>query len=96
MNVILLGATGSIGTQTLELLKQHNDTLIGFSFGENISKAKSIIDRFQSQVVCAKHEVDANKLKEAYPNVQVLYGMNGLITLAEFAGDITLVNALVG
>jgi 1-deoxy-D-xylulose-5-phosphate reductoisomerase len=96
MNVIVLGATGSIGRQTLDLLKQHNDKLIGFSFGENINKARSIIDRFQPQVVCAKHEVDANKLNEAYPNLQVLYGMDGLINLAEFAGDITLVNALVG
>jgi len=96
MNVILLGATGSIGTQTLDLLKQHNDTLIGFSFGENVNKAKTIIDSFQPQLVCAKHEADANNLKEAYPNVLVLYGMDGLITLAEFDGDITLVNALVG
>lgn len=96
MNVILLGATGSIGTQTLELLKQHNDRLIGFSFGENINKARSIIDRFQPQVVCAKHEADASQLREDYPHLQVLYGMDGLTTLGEIPGDITLVNALVG
>ena len=96
MNVIVLGATGSIGTQTLELLQQHNDQLIGFSFGENISKAKTIIEVFRPQVVCAKHENDAIQLKEAYPTIQVVFGMEGLITLASLPGEITLVNALVG
>jgi 1-deoxy-D-xylulose-5-phosphate reductoisomerase len=96
MNVIVLGATGSIGTQTLELLQQHNDQLIGFSFGENLAKAKTIIEAFRPQVVCAKHENDAIQLKEAYPNLQIVFGSEGLITLASLPGDITLVNALVG
>jgi 1-deoxy-D-xylulose-5-phosphate reductoisomerase len=96
MNVIVLGATGSIGTQTLELLQQHNDSLIGFSFGENLAKAKAIIEAFRPQVVCAKHENDAIQLKEAYPTIQVVFGSEGLITLASLPGDITLVNALVG
>jgi 1-deoxy-D-xylulose-5-phosphate reductoisomerase len=96
MNVIVLGATGSIGTQTLELLEQHNDQLIGFSFGENLAKAKAIIEAFRPQVVCAKHENDAIQLKEAYPTIQVVFGSEGLITLASLPGDITLVNALVG
>jgi 1-deoxy-D-xylulose-5-phosphate reductoisomerase len=96
MNVIVLGATGSIGTQTLEFLQQHNDQLIGFSFGDNISKAKTIIEAFRPQVVCAKHENDAIQLKEAYPTIQIVFGMEGLTTLASLPGDITLVNALVG
>jgi 1-deoxy-D-xylulose-5-phosphate reductoisomerase len=96
MNVIVLGATGSIGTQTLELLQQHNDQLIGFSFGENLAKAKTIIEAFRPQVVCAKHEADAIQLREAYPTIQVVFGREGLTTLASLPGDITLVNALVG
>jgi 1-deoxy-D-xylulose-5-phosphate reductoisomerase len=96
MNVIILGATGSIGTQTLELLKQNNDSLIGFSFGENLAKAKTIIEAFRPQVVCAKHENDAIQLREAYPTIQVVFGVEGLITLASLPGNITLVNALVG
>jgi 1-deoxy-D-xylulose-5-phosphate reductoisomerase len=96
MNVIVLGATGSIGTQTLELLQQFNDQLIGFSFGKNLAKAKTIIEAFRPQVVCAKHEHHASQLKESYPNLQVVFGSKGLITLASLPGDITLVNALVG
>jgi 1-deoxy-D-xylulose-5-phosphate reductoisomerase len=96
MNVIVLGATGSIGTQTLELLQQHNDQLIGFSFGESLAKAKAIIEAFRPQIVCAKHENDAIQLKEAYPTIQVVFGVEGLITLSSLPGNITLVNALVG
>jgi 1-deoxy-D-xylulose-5-phosphate reductoisomerase len=96
MNVIILGATGSIGTQTLELLQQHNDQLIGFSFGENLAKAKTIIESFQPQIVCAKHEVDASTLREMYPKLSVVFGSDGLLQLAQLPGEITLVNALVG
>jgi 1-deoxy-D-xylulose-5-phosphate reductoisomerase len=96
MNVIVLGATGSIGTQTLELLQQHNDQLIGFSFGENLAKAKTIIEAFRPQVVCAKHEVDASTLREMYPKLHVVFGSDGLLQLAQLPGEITLVNALVG
>jgi 1-deoxy-D-xylulose-5-phosphate reductoisomerase len=96
MNVIVLGATGSIGTQTLELLQQNNDSLIGFSFSENFAKAKIIIEAFRPQVVCAKHEADAGQLKVIYPNINIVFGVEGLITLASLPGDITLVNALVG
>jgi 1-deoxy-D-xylulose-5-phosphate reductoisomerase len=96
MNVIVLGATGSIGTQTLELLQQHNDQLIGFSFGENLAKAKTIIEAFRPQIVCAKHKNDAIQLKVIYPNINIVFGEEGLIKLASLPGDITLVNALVG
>ena len=96
MNVILLGATGSIGTQTLELLRQNNDRLIGFSFGENIVKAKTIIEAFRPTMVCAKNETAANQLKNDYPSINVVVGMDGLIALASIPGEITLVNALVG
>jgi 1-deoxy-D-xylulose-5-phosphate reductoisomerase len=70
--------------------------LIGFSFGENLAKAKTIIEAFRPQVVCAKHEHHARQLNETYPNIQVVFGSEGLITLASLPGDITLVNALVG
>jgi 1-deoxy-D-xylulose-5-phosphate reductoisomerase len=96
MNVIVLGATGSIGTQTLELLQQNNDQLIGFSFGENLAKARTIIEAFRPQIVCTKHEVDASTLREMYPKLNVVFGSDGLLQLAQLQGEITMVNALVG
>lgn len=43
-NIILLGATGSIGTQTLDLIKNNSEyRLAAFSFGNNITRALEII-----------------------------------------------------
>ena len=46
-NIILLGATGSIGTQTLDLIKNNSEyRLAAFSFGNNITRALEIIKEF--------------------------------------------------
>jgi len=66
MNVIVLGATGSIGTQTLALLKAHQDKLVAFSFGSSIDAAKKIIDEFQPTLVCAQTKNDADGLHQEY------------------------------
>ena len=96
MNVILLGATGSIGSQTLELMKVHRDTLIGFSFGNNLLKAIQIIDEFQPQIVCAKQPRHAEQLQTRFPTLKVVVGESGLEELAGYPVEATLVNALVG
>ena len=62
MKVILLGATGSIGTQTLDILRKNNEELIGFSFGSNIEVAKKMIEEFHPHIVCAKNEEDGERL----------------------------------
>jgi 1-deoxy-D-xylulose-5-phosphate reductoisomerase len=96
MKVILLGATGSIGTQTLDILKKNNEELVGFSFGENIELASSIIKQFKPQLVCAKNESDSNKLALEFPGIRFVHGDDGLVELSRFHGGITVVNALVG
>jgi 1-deoxy-D-xylulose-5-phosphate reductoisomerase len=96
VNVILLGATGSIGSQTLELMKVHQDTLIGFSFGNNLLKAIQIIDEFQPQIVCAKEPRHAEQLQTQFPTLKVFVGESGLEELAGYPVEATLVNALVG
>ena len=96
MNVIVLGATGSIGTQTLALLKAHQDKLVAFSFGSSIDAAKKIIDEFQPSLVCAQTKNDADGLHQEYPSIRFVHGPNGLLELAGLTGDYTLVNALVG
>jgi 1-deoxy-D-xylulose-5-phosphate reductoisomerase len=96
VNVILLGATGSIGSQTLELMKVHRDTLIGFSFGNNLLKAIQIIDEFQPQIVCAKEPRHAEQLQTQFPTLKVVVGESGLEELAGYPVEATLVNALVG
>ena len=96
MKVILLGATGSIGTKTLDILRKNNEELIGFSFGSNLELAKKIIEEFHPQIVCAKNEDDGERLSTQYPFLQVVVGDEGLKSLASYPGEITFVNALVG
>ncbi len=52
-NICLLGATGSIGEQTLDVLRAHQDQfqLVSMSFGRNIDKAVPVIEAFQPKFV---------------------------------------------
>ena len=96
MKIILLGATGSIGTQTLDIIRKNNEELVGFSFGENVELARAIIKEFTPQLVCAKHKSDYEKLTLEFPNITFVHGDDGLVELARHMGGITVVNALVG
>jgi 1-deoxy-D-xylulose-5-phosphate reductoisomerase len=96
MKVILLGATGSIGMQTLDILRKNNEELVGFSFGDNVERASNIIKEFKPQLVCAKNEFDSNYLAVEFPGIRFVHGDDGLVELSRFHGGITVVNALVG
>lgn len=97
-NIILLGGTGSIGTQTLEIIKDDiNYNLYGFSFGDNIAKAKEIIEEFKPSVVCCKNVKDAIELRELYKDINFLNGDAGLQQLASMKVENEIfINALVG
>ena len=101
-NIYLLGATGSIGTQTLDIIKANPDKfkLIGMAFGHNIKKALEIIETFSPTVVSTTSENLAQKIKIAYPELTVFSGAEGLIQVATapspFKGAHLVVNALMG
>ena len=56
--IILLGATGSVGVQALDVIAAHPEQfeLVGFAFGKNIEKAREIIRDFSPQIVVAAQE----------------------------------------
>lgn len=98
-NVCLLGATGSIGTQTLDLIKEFNKEykLVAFSYGKNTSKAITIIEEFKPSLVCCSLELDAKSLSIKYPNIKFVYGIDGLNEVATFkTTNPVVINALVG
>ncbi len=98
-NVCLLGATGSIGLQTLDLIEEFSDEykLTAISFGKNIKVAKEIIDKFHPLYVSCMDEEVSLELKKLYPYLEVGYGDKGLKEVAEFKTDNPIViNALVG
>ena len=62
LEICLLGATGSIGSQVLDLIREKRDVyrLAAFSFGRNLEKALEIVEEFEPDLVCAIEEVDAD------------------------------------
>ncbi len=99
-NIYILGASGSIGTQTLDVIRENADKFIlkACSFGFNIEKAIKIIEEFNPKCVSFIEEESAKIIKEKFPNIEVYYGDEGLIKVATFEKDISgvLVTAVVG
>ncbi|MCR5308242.1 MAG: 1-deoxy-D-xylulose-5-phosphate reductoisomerase [bacterium] len=93
MNIILLGATGSIGTLSLELIKEYNYNLIGVSLGSDIEKSIRIVEEYKPTYICVRKESD-KALFLKYTN-NVFVGDLGLEELASIKCDI-LINALSG
>ena len=55
--VVLLGATGSIGTNTLKVILDEGHVLLGFSFYSNLDRALEILENFKSvKVVACKNK----------------------------------------
>ena len=96
-NICLLGASGSIGTQTLDVLYQHQDkfNLVAFSVGSNIEVANQILANFkQVKYVCVSNREDITKLN--ITDQEVLSGSDGLLELIVMKEVDTVVNSLIG
>ncbi|HHU55156.1 MAG TPA: 1-deoxy-D-xylulose-5-phosphate reductoisomerase [Acholeplasmataceae bacterium] len=97
-NIHLLGATGSIGTQVLEVIKSLDGFSVkSISFGKNIPKGKEIIENFNPEFVCVLEKEDAENLQKHYPHIKFSYGEKGLVEAATYGDESgVLVNAVVG
>ncbi|MBR5796578.1 MAG: 1-deoxy-D-xylulose-5-phosphate reductoisomerase [Erysipelotrichaceae bacterium] len=96
--VILLGASGSIGVQTIDVIEQHPDEfeLVAFSVGKRVQIVRDVLAKMDVKEVCVMNKEDADALSLEYPNVHFTYGDEGLVHLASLdKGDI-VVNALLG
>lgn len=96
--IILLGASGSIGEQTIDVIRAHPEEfeLVAFSVRNRLDTAYKILEEFNVSSVCVKDEHDANKLQHDYPQLDIKFGDEGLQELASLSYGDTLVNALVG
>ncbi|AQQ53725.1 1-deoxy-D-xylulose-5-phosphate reductoisomerase [Planococcus lenghuensis] len=95
--VILLGATGSIGLQTADVIREHRELfeLTAFSAGRNMEETRKLIEEFKPQAVCVLGEQDAADLRSHYPDLDVLAGQTGLNEIAVYDADV-LVSAVTG
>ena len=96
--ISLLGATGSIGTQTLDVISEHPTefTLTAISVGRNIDLARKIITQFHPKLVSVQEKTDYETLKAEFPFVQFGYGEEGLTEIAVFEQSDVLVNSVMG
>ncbi len=98
-NVCLLGATGSVGSQVLNVIDRYSDVfrLYAFSYGDNIEKAKEIIDKYHPAFVVSKNNKNAQELHEMYPDIDMSTGNIGLQQMVGLVCENPIiVNALVG
>ncbi|MDD2215869.1 MAG: 1-deoxy-D-xylulose-5-phosphate reductoisomerase [Eubacteriales bacterium] len=94
----ILGSTGSIGTQALEIIRKNPTrfSVTALTCGRNFERLAEQIVFFNPQVVCVELEEDALTLQKKFPRLEVLWGEKGLIEVAEKADCDLLLNALVG
>ncbi|HWO77990.1 MAG TPA: 1-deoxy-D-xylulose-5-phosphate reductoisomerase [Bacillus sp. (in: firmicutes)] len=97
-SINLLGASGSIGTQTLDVIREHPSefTLNAFAVGQNIEAAHQIIQEFHPKAVSVSKKNDAEQLKWEYPSIKCTYGDEGLIEIATYPGGDLVLNAVTG
>lgn len=99
MNVCILGASGSIGTQTIDvMIKNPNDfNLVSFSVGNKTRKIVSILKKYPNiKHICIKEKTRIKYYSKHYPNINFYYGDNGLLELIEKSNPQMVVNSLVG
>lgn len=97
--IALLGSTGSIGTQTLEIAREHKDIeVVALAAGRNVSLLEKQIREFKPRVAVLWEEKDALDLKNRLRDfpVTVLSGMEGLLEIAVLPESEILVTAIVG
>ena len=98
-NIAVLGSTGSIGTQTLDVARNNEDIrIVALSAGSNIELLEQQAREFSPEVVSVADEQDAEKLRKKLEGtgVKVLWGMDGLIEAAQHPSADTVVTAVVG
>ncbi|WML31817.1 1-deoxy-D-xylulose-5-phosphate reductoisomerase [Neobacillus sp. OS1-32] len=96
--ISLMGATGSIGTQTLDIIREHPEefSLKAMSVGKNVVLTRKIIEEFQPELVSVQNYIDYNTLKEEYPHIKFIYGEEGIMETATYEKADILVNAVLG
>ncbi len=96
--ILLLGASGSIGTQTIDIIEQHPEQyeLVSFGVGKNIDYARKLLTKYPVSLISVERKEDSEELQKEFPHTRVTYGNEGLVELVTSVDYDLLVNALVG
>lgn len=97
--ISILGSTGSIGTQTLDVVRKNNDLkVVALTAGKNVALLAQQIREFRPLLACVETRELAGELKLLVKDIQVriVYGMEGLIEAAVLKEAEIVVTAIVG
>lgn len=97
--ISILGSTGSIGTQTLDVVRSNNDIeVVALAAGRNIKALAEQVREFRPKLVCVAEEKDIKELKLLISDIscEVCHGMEGLIRVATHNEAEIVVTAVVG
>lgn len=95
----IMGSTGSIGTQTLEIVRENKDLeVVALAAGKNIDLLEKQVREFRPKLVSLQEEKDCKELavRLSDMDVTIVPGMEGLIQIAEMEESDILVTAIVG
>ncbi len=97
-NIVILGSTGSIGINTLEVVSKFKDkfNLIGIGAGSNIKLLKKQIDKFKPEFVAVYNKECADEISSKVKGVKVFSGLDGICKLASLKDAQTVVVSIVG
>ena len=97
-NISILGSTGSIGTQSLDVCRMHGYSVKCLTANSNVALMEAQIREFKPEMVCMMNEKAASALKAKISdtNTKVVAGLDGLIECATYDGADTVLNSVVG
>lgn len=93
--ISILGSTGSIGRQALDIINSDEIDVVALACGRNIELLSEQIERFKPNIVSVEREEDAKALSTKYSSLEVLWGKEGLNAVAESDADL-LLNGIMG
>ena len=97
--IAILGSTGSIGTQTLEVARENGDLeIVSLAAGSNVKKLEEQIREFSPKLVAVWTETSAKDLRERIRDldVRVVSGMDGLVEVCTCPQAEIVVTAIGG
>ena len=100
MNISILGSTGSIGTQTLDIVRDHSDEfkVTAITGNKNVALLERQAREFKPELVCVADTASARELKIKLKdtNIKVLGGKESLVEASSIQNADTVVTAVVG
>ncbi|MCR4805102.1 MAG: 1-deoxy-D-xylulose-5-phosphate reductoisomerase, partial [Clostridia bacterium] len=96
--IAILGSTGSIGRQSLDVVRSHPDlfSVSALTCGNNTQLFREQLNEFKPALAVCKNKEDAERLAAEFPGVRFLHGPEGLAEAAAGSDAKTVVNALLG